>query len=154
MSWAAFEASDPEMAAFGRERFTRNEVAYLATTRKDGSPRVHAIHPTLAAGRLLVFMYPTSPKGHDIERDGRYAMHCSVEDNSGGGGEFYIRGRAWRVDSDELWEAVRPGKVEESRQKYVLFEFSVDEARATRYVGDETLYSKWRRDDSRNDSGA
>ena len=63
-----------------------------------------------------------------------------------------IRGRAWRVDSDELWEAVHPGKVAESRQKYVLFEFSVDEARATRYVGEETLYSKWRRDHSPDDS--
>ncbi len=126
MSWAALEAGDPEMAAFGRLRFERNKVAYLATTRKDGAPRVHAVTPTVADGRLLVFMYPTSPKGRDLERDGRYALHCSVEDQSGGGGEFCVRGRAWRVDADELWEAVRPGKVAESRERYILFEFSVD----------------------------
>lgn len=146
MSWTAFEAQNPEMAAFALERFQRNGVGYLATTRKDGAPRVHAVTPNIVQGRLLVFMYPTSPKAHDLQRDGRYALHCSVEDSSGGGGECYLRGRAVLVDSDELWEAVLPGKVAESRQKYILFEFSVEEARATKYVGGETLYSKWRAD--------
>lgn len=143
MTWAEFEAENPALAAFGRQRFERNNVAYLATTRKDGSPRVHAVTPNLVLGRLFVFMHPTSPKGRDLERDGRYAMHCSVEDQSGGGGEFYIRGRAWRVDGDDLWEAVRPGKLEESRQKYILFEFSLEEARATRYTGNDTVYESW-----------
>ncbi len=58
---------------FGAERLN-GKVAYLATVRKDGSPRVHPMTPIIGQGHLFVFMEPTSPKGHDLQRDGRYAI--------------------------------------------------------------------------------
>src|SRR5687768_3970797 len=82
MSWNNLETADPELAAFGAQRFASTGVAYLATVRADGAPRVYPVTPILGDGRLFLFMEPSSPKGHDLQRDGRYAMHCSVENAS------------------------------------------------------------------------
>jgi hypothetical protein len=95
-SWAEFARQVPELAAFGEARF-RSGVAYLGTVRADGSPRVHPVTPILGE-QLFLFMEPTSPKGKDVLRDARYTLHCAVEDSSGGEGEFYVRGRAMRID--------------------------------------------------------
>ncbi len=48
MSWQTLEHSNPALAAFGLKRLHGN-VAYLATVRKDGSPRVHPV--TLIIGQ-------------------------------------------------------------------------------------------------------
>ena len=37
MSWKELAAGAPELAEFGKRRFA-NEVAYLATVKKDGAP--------------------------------------------------------------------------------------------------------------------
>ncbi len=55
MSWSELEREAPELAAFGVQRLTRG-VAYLATVRKDGSPRVHPVSPGFVRGCLFVFM--------------------------------------------------------------------------------------------------
>src|SRR5512145_2451537 len=91
-SWAEFAKQAPELAAFGETRF-RGGVAYLGTARADGSPRVHPVTPIMGE-QLFLFMEPKSPKGQDLQRDGRYTLHCAVEDANGGAGEFYVRGRA------------------------------------------------------------
>ena len=82
MSWGTLEEKAPELAAFGVSRL-HGRVAYLATLRQDGSPRLHPMTPIIGQGHLFVFMEPTSPKGHDLRRDGRYAIHCAVSDTSG-----------------------------------------------------------------------
>lgn len=76
--WSQFERSNPDLAAFGGERLS-SRVAYLGTIRADDSPRVHPITPIIGNGHLYVYMEPTSPKGRDLQRDPRYALHCSVE---------------------------------------------------------------------------
>ena len=70
MSWKILEAQAPEIAAFGKMRLN-DKVAYLATIRKDGSPRVHPFTPIIGEDHFFAFMESTSPKGHDINRDGR-----------------------------------------------------------------------------------
>ena len=84
-TWADFERADRAIATFGRERVDRY-VSFLATVGADGSPRVHPVTPWVAVGRLLVRMYPTSPKATDPQRDPRYALH-SMMDNDDGEGE-------------------------------------------------------------------
>jgi len=101
VTWKLLEEQQPELASFGAERL-HGKVAYLATVRKDGSPRVHPLTPIIAKGHLFVFMEPTSPKGHDLERDGRYAIHCGVTDDSGQSGEFVASGRGHLVEDKEL----------------------------------------------------
>jgi len=80
MSWKALRMGAPELAEFGEQRFAGG-VAYLATVKSDGAPRVHPVTPIVAPDRLFLFMEPTSPKGHDLRRDGRYALHCAVDDS-------------------------------------------------------------------------
>src|SRR5213594_4047662 len=101
MSWKLLEDQQPDLAAFGAKRLN-GYVAYLATVRKDGSPRVHPVTPIIGQGHLFVFMEPTSPKGHDLQRDGRYALHCSVTDSSGASGEFSFLGQAHLTNDAEL----------------------------------------------------
>lgn len=96
MSWGAFELAAPELARFGRERLA-GQVSYLATTRRDGSPRVHPVTPIIGDTRLFVFMEPTSPKGHDLQRDPRYALHRAVADANAVAGEFSRSGTALMV---------------------------------------------------------
>ena len=82
MTWKIFKSQSPDLAEFTKARLY-NKVAYLATIRKDGSPRVHPFTPIIGEGHFFVFMEPTSPKGHDLRRDPRFAVHCSVSDTSG-----------------------------------------------------------------------
>ena len=94
--WSEFAEQAPELAAFGQLRF-KSGVAYLATLREDGGPRVHPVTP-IVGERLFLFMEPTSPKGRALRQDGRYALHCAVENSEGGGGEFWVRGHATFTD--------------------------------------------------------
>ena len=145
MSWKTLEDHQPELAAFGVERLN-GRVAYLATVRKDGSPRVHPMTPIIGQGHFFVFMEPTSPKGHDLQRDGRYAIHCEVSDNSGASGEFIITGRAHLVDSAELRAlAVRLASYAPA-DRYILFEFDIESAASTTYPEDQPVRYFWKRD--------
>jgi hypothetical protein len=145
MSWKSLEDQQPELAAFGAERLNGN-VAYLATVRNDGSPRVHPMTPIIGQGHLFVFMEPTSPKGHDLRRDGRYALHCSVSDNSGASGEFIAAGRAQLVDSAELRALAVQLASYTPADRYILFEFAVESAASTTYSNGKAVHTRWRRE--------
>jgi hypothetical protein len=145
MGWQDLVDGNPELAAFGTARLSGSGVAYLSTVRKDGSPRVHPVTPIIGEGRLFVFMEPTSPKGLDLRRDGRYAMHCSVEDTGGGEGEFYLSGRARSVADDPTRElAVRLASYD-PKDRYILFELSVDHALGTTYDDNGPVRRRWDR---------
>ena len=131
-SWEAFAAADAELATFGAERLNGN-VAYLATVRTDGTPRVHPVTPIIGGGRLFVFMEPTSPKGRDLRRNGTYALHSSVSDNSGSNGEFSVRGRAALVHDPELRTVAARAANYTPADRYILFELGVDGALSTVY---------------------
>lgn len=134
LSWQALEDGDAELAAFGARRLADPRVAYLATVDRDGAPRVHPVTPIVAPGHLFVFMEPTSPKGHDLERGSRYALHCAVEDEAGGGGEFRVRGAGRRVTDPALRQVATDHAPYEPADGYVLFELLVDDAFATTYT--------------------
>ncbi|TMB70778.1 MAG: pyridoxamine 5'-phosphate oxidase [Chloroflexi bacterium] len=144
-SWGQFAEAAPELAAFGEERFRAAEVAYLATVRADGSPRVHPFTPILSDGRLFAFMEPTSPKGHDLRRDPRYSIHSLVTDQQGSDGEFLVSGRATMVDDAKVRTTTAEAAPYDPAERYVLFELSVEEAAATVYEGLEPVRRRWRR---------
>jgi len=143
-TWAEFAEAAPELAAFGERRFREAQVAYVATVRADGSPRVHPATPILWEGRLFLFMEPTSPKGHDLRREPRYAMHSLVTDQNGNPGEFHIKGRGQPVDEPTVRARVAGAAPYEPAERYVLFEFSVEEAASTDYEGNEPVRRRWR----------
>jgi hypothetical protein len=146
MSWRALEEKNPELAAFGVSRL-HGQVAYLATLRKDGSPRVHPMTPIIGQGHLFVFMEPTSPKGHDLRRDGRYALHCAVSDTSGASGEFTISGQAQLNDNSELRALAVQLAPYAPAERYILFEFSLESAASTVYEGERTIRQQWKKND-------
>src|SRR5262245_23211533 len=133
ITWSQFAAVEPGLAAFGRQRL-EGRIAYFATIRPDGSPRVHPVSPFIAQGHLYIYMEPTSPKGHDLRRDARYAMHCAVEDNDGGGGEFLIRGGVQEVtDKERKTLAFQQAEARgyHPKARYVLFELGMEEVMST-----------------------
>ncbi len=142
-TWGDFAASDPGLASFGEGRFKDAEVAYLATVRVDGTPRVHPVTPFIAEGRLLLFTGPASPKGRDLRRHGHYALHSLVTDQNGTGDEFTVRGSARLqedADSRRIASAAAPYSCEDS---YVLFELSVEGASSTIYEGGVPVRRHW-----------
>ena len=144
MSWKNLEDQQPELAAFGAQRLDA-KVAYLATVRKDGSPRVHPMTPMIGAGHLFVFMEPTSPKGHDLQRDPRYSIHCSVTDSTGQSGEFIVTGRAHLVVDPDLRALAAQYCSYKPSDRYVLFEFDVESVSSTTYPEHEPVRQFWKK---------
>jgi hypothetical protein len=101
-TWQAFAEAEPEMAAVLRKQLDWIPICYLATTRRDGSPRVHPYCPIFADGRMFIAVAPTSPKRWDLARDGRYAMHALPGKHDA---EFYMTGWATRIDDDAATRA-------------------------------------------------
>jgi len=145
MSWQELANDNPDLARFGAERLLESEVAYLATVRQDGSPRVHPVTPIIGGGKLFVFMEPTSPKGHDLRRNGRYAMHCQVADSEGGKGEFFLSGEAKLVEDAATRETAVRAASYDVADRYILFELAVDHALGTTYSSDGPVRQRWQR---------
>ena len=142
LDWGAFATVSPVLAQVGRDRL-HGRASYIATIRADGSPRVHPVTPIVAQTALYVFMEPTSPKGHDLRRDGRFALHCGVEDVGGGGGEFIVRGRALPVDNSNGRATAIAASPYAPAERYVLFELRIDHAMATEYGPGGPQRQRW-----------
>ena len=139
--WTAFAVARPDLADAGRALLYQFGVglAFLATTGRDGAPRVHPMCPLLSEDELCAFLVP-SPKRQDLHRDGRFAMHsfpCEDDEDA-----FSLRGRARPVPRERWapWEArfmaeremrVRPRSFDE----HELFTFDIERCLLTRTVG-------------------
>jgi Pyridoxamine 5'-phosphate oxidase len=99
VTWKEFAAAEPGLAEIGRSLLFQFGVglAFLATARRDGAPRLHPVCPVLSNDRLFVLITPTSPKRHDLLRDGRYALQTFPQPKPGSD-EFYVTGKAVLVD--------------------------------------------------------
>ncbi len=137
LSWSEFQRRAPEIAEAGRKLIHQHGVglAYLATLRKDGAPRLHPICPTVFEGRLYALIGP-SHKRRDLLRDGRFALHsfpCPDVDD-----EFLVMGRAKLVEDRARQERVRAdlkSKGMTSTDDELLFEFQIDRAMHAAYNG-------------------
>lgn len=134
-TWAEFAEAAPEMAALGSELRAKFGLAFLATVRKDGSPRVHPVCPFIVQGRLFIATNQKSPKRHDLKRDGRYVLHMLPGEDDA---EFQVRGRARLVEDAQTKAMVLAEGPEAGRQpdgallnltpEELLFEYDVEEA--------------------------
>jgi len=140
-SWEEFAQQATELAEFGKDRF-KSGVAYIGTLRADGSPRVHPVTPIIGE-ELFLFMEPTSPKGKDLQRDGRYTLHCSVEDSDGGQGEFYVRGQAKLIDDPLVRAQAVEAAPYDPQDRYILFMLSIEFAFMNTYVEGEANTRRW-----------
>jgi hypothetical protein len=139
-SWSTFAAEAPSLNVVARERLQDLRVAYLATTARDGAPRVHPVSPILTDDGLYLFMEPTSPKGHDLRRDGRFALHAPVDAPLPTVPEVYFSGRAAAVDDAQTRAAVVRAAGYPVLDRFVLFELAVENVMCTR-PGTEDAYA-------------
>jgi pyridoxamine 5'-phosphate oxidase-like protein len=107
MRWDEFEAACPEIAGLAQERFTKDELVMLGTTRPDGSPRVSPCEVDFAAGHLFLGMMWQSKKAQDLLRDPRIAVHSVPSDRFNPGGDVKLYGRAVDVADPDLRAAFR-----------------------------------------------
>lgn len=143
MSWKLLEENAPELAYLCYEKLNR-KIAYLATLKQDGSPRLHPVTPFIENGVLFIFTEPSSPKISDLRRDGRYALHCSV----GGEGpltEILVSGEALVIsDLDIRQQAERTAASSVVLESYVLFEFQVRQVLVVEYDEQRTpMVRRW-----------
>jgi hypothetical protein len=143
-SWQDFALAEPELSAFGEARL-KSGPAYLATVRADGMPQVHPVTPIIGEGHLFLFMEPTSPKGHDLQRGSGYMLHCLVRSNDGGEGEFWVAGHALLTANTAMRELAATYGYE-PKEHYILFELSVEKAFSTIYsgTGGEPIRKRWK----------
>jgi hypothetical protein len=134
VTWKDFVAAAPELAQAGGALLTQFGVglAFLATVRADGAPRLHPVCPVISDERLYVLITPTSPKRADLDRDGRYALQ-SFPQPKPGSDEFYLAGRARRVDEAATRAAVLRGARHRADESETLFELWVERAMHTRW---------------------
>jgi hypothetical protein len=156
VTWREFESEAPEVAAVavmlwpGITALNRGEpkppgapwfpIAFLATARRDGSPRLHPFCPVLAAGRLFAAIPRASPKGDDLRRDPRCAIHALPGPDDD---ELAIRARATEVGHlpavrEAVIEVVRPSEVGgmiETVTNDPIFEFDIVRVDAARWLG-------------------
>jgi hypothetical protein len=146
--WEAFEGAMPEMAAAGRLLLYQHGLGlgYLATIRPNGGPRLHPFCPILAVGGLWGFINHSSPKGADLARDGRYAIHAFPRRD--GDDEFCVDGRAVATSEPDLVAAVRDayGAPIQTPSEETLFEFRIERALLALYDAENSWppqYTRW-----------
>jgi len=149
MSWREFEEQAPRLASLGFEKLNR-KVSYLALLEKDGSPRLHPVTPFIGNGMLFMFTEPSSPKIRDLRRDGRYALHCSVDRKEGEPlKEFLVTGTANIITSGSVrTAAVNIAASSVVLDDYVLFDFQVHKVLVVEYDdnGKRTIY-RWNQEE-------
>lgn len=151
MGWNSFSVLAPDLAAFGMERLTESDVAYLATVDPRGMPCLRPVTPIFVEGALYVFMEPTTSEGLDPYRGSAYALHCSVVAFDDGAGEFRVRGRARVISCAERRLLASRAAEDRSADRLVLFELLVHDASATEYASGRPVRTRWCRDDRRRD---
>jgi len=150
VTWHEFAAAEPELAAAGRSLLFQFGVgmAFLATVRKDGAPRLHPLCPVLSNDRLFVLITPTSPKRYDLLRDGRYALQTFPQPKPGSD-EFYITGKAVRVDDPAARAGILRDAKHMANAAEIPFELWIDRVMLTRWEDVLTpqmhsVHRKWR----------
>ncbi|MEV0237235.1 pyridoxamine 5'-phosphate oxidase family protein [Nonomuraea sp. NPDC050786] len=142
-SWQEFEGQAPELAAAARRVMGTCKHRVLATSRKDGSPRVSGIETMFRDGELWTGSMPRAVKAYDLRRDPRMAIHVASpepaeSDPSAWEGDVKLAGRAVEVTD----EAVRESFGLPSAESH-LFRIELTEVVWTRVEGDEVVMTAW-----------
>ena len=150
VTWKEFVSADPKLAETGRSLLLQFGVglAFLATVRKDGAPRLHPVCPVLSNDRLYVLITPTSPKRNDLLRDGRFALQTFPQPKPGSD-EFYIAGKALLVEDPATRAVVFGDSKHMADASEIPFELWIDRVMHTRWENVLTpqmrpVHRKWR----------
>ncbi len=112
-------------------------LAFLATVRPDGGPRVHPVCPVISDAGLHLLIV-TGPKQQDLRRDGRYALHSETCPPPRQDDGFALAGRAREVTDTAVQRVVRArvlterdGQVWPGFDEEAIFELGIERALLT-----------------------
>jgi len=151
VTWKEFATDERDLAETGRSLLFHGPgigLAFLATVRKGGAPRLHPVCPVLSNDRLFVLVTPASPKRHDLVRDGRYALQTFPQPRAGSD-EFYVAGKASLVEDPAVRDAVFRDAKHMADASEALFELWRARVMHTRWENVLTpqmrpVHTKWR----------
>ncbi|MFE5484785.1 pyridoxamine 5'-phosphate oxidase family protein [Streptomyces sp. NPDC056527] len=142
VTWAAFEAAQPELAATVRERFGKYTHHALATLRRDGSPRLSGIEADFRFGELWLGMMPRSRKALDLRRDPRFSLLANPGAGTDmGGGDVRISGRAVEITDTETVD--RYAEAAGAPLPFHLFRVEPTEVVRTSVEGEDMVIRTW-----------
>ena len=124
-TWADFGTGRPSWTTHTEQRLGPG-ICYLATVRPDGFPRVHPMGVQFRGDGAYLSLLPSLPKGHDLRRTGHFALHCTVEDSTGGDGTVILRGL----------DQTAPRSSRNTQRGWISLELLVEEFTSTRYDPD------------------
>lgn len=108
ITWTEFKRQEPALAEAGRRQLYQISIglAFLATVRPNGGPRVHPVCPVISPAGLHILII-AGPKQDDLRRDGRYALHSETCPPPRQDDGFAITGRAREITDREVDRVVR-----------------------------------------------
>jgi hypothetical protein len=150
VSWEQFSKESPHLARLAQEQIFQYGVglAFIATVRSDGAPRLHPVCPVISNERLYLFILSGSPKLGDLERSGRFAMQAFPQAKPDSD-EVYLTGKAKRINDPEVFSRVLNDAKHPANSEETLFELDIDQVMHTRWEGFGTpsyhsVHEKWR----------
>jgi len=144
ITWTEFSRQQPALADAGRRQFYQFGIglAFLATVRPDGGPRVHPVCPVISDAGLHLLIV-AGPKRQDLRRDGRYALHSDACPPPRQDDGFALAGQAREVTDAAMRQVVRAqvlaergGTVWPSFGEDAIFELGVERALLTLTAAD------------------
>jgi pyridoxamine 5'-phosphate oxidase-like protein len=147
LPWPEFAAQAPELAERGAVMLRGFTLGYLATLRPDGSPRIHPVTITIDSTGLYFYAVATTPKGRDLRRDPRYAMHAfpRFEGSEFHDDEFSFGGSAAEISDPALYADVATRHNDEIHPGDGMFRLDLEWALHKRRERDRgAVYLRWR----------
>jgi hypothetical protein len=148
-SWNDAAAAAPELAAAVRTRFEATGLGYLATLRRDGSPRISGVEASFWGGEVWMGMMPDSRKALDLRRDPRCSLHAANIDKEVKEGDARMSGRAVEVldeDTRRSWGKAIGGETgydPNEHGPFHLFKLDLAELYTLRPAGDHLVLEFW-----------
>ena len=146
-TFADVESQEPEFAARVRAAFDARAHKFLATLRRDGSPRISGIEMHFVAGEPWLAGMPGSVKFTDLRRDPRFALHSGSAEPDAFDGDAKLNGRAIPVTApDERADYAAKAGVAPQHLGFELFRVELDQVVLVALDDDKTalVITSWR----------
>src|SRR5215213_8253478 len=127
-AFADVGAEEPEFAARVRAAFDAHAHKFLATLRRDGSPRISGIEMHFVAGEPWLAGMPGSVKFTDLRRDPRFALHSGSAEPDAFTADAKLNGHATQVlDDDERRRFAAAAGIHGEHLGFELFRIDLDQ---------------------------
>ena len=146
-SFAEVESAEPAFAARVRGTFDAHTHKFLATLRRDGSPRLSGIEMKFVAGEPWLAGMPGSVKFTDLRRDPRFALHSGSNEPDTFTADAKLSGRATAViDDAERRRFADAAGLPAEHMGFELFRVDLDQVVAVHLNDEKTalVIASWR----------